>query len=61
MIDVRVVDESGSEMGVGQPGVVARGANVMRGFARNTRPFAKLRCSAYRMPSGASWSWRVSC
>jgi len=32
-VDVRVVDESGTEVGVGQPGeVVARGANVMRGY-----------------------------
>jgi len=33
---VRVVDESGTEVGVGQPGeVVARGANVMRGYWKN--------------------------
>jgi long-chain acyl-CoA synthetase len=32
-IDVRVVDESGTEVGVGQPGeVVARGTNVMRSY-----------------------------
>jgi long-chain acyl-CoA synthetase len=32
-IDVRVVDDSGKEVGVGQPGeLVARGANVMRGY-----------------------------
>ena len=35
-VDVRVVDESGTEVGVGQPGeVVARGANVMRGYWKN--------------------------
>jgi long-chain acyl-CoA synthetase len=33
---VRVVDESGTEVGVGQPGeVVARGANVLRGYWNN--------------------------
>jgi long-chain acyl-CoA synthetase len=32
-IEVRVVDESGRERGIGQPGeLVARGANVMRGY-----------------------------
>jgi long-chain acyl-CoA synthetase len=32
-IDVRVIDESGNETEVGQPGeLVARGANVMRGY-----------------------------
>jgi acyl-CoA synthetase (AMP-forming)/AMP-acid ligase II len=32
-IDVRIVDESGKEVEVGQPGeLVARGANVMRGY-----------------------------
>jgi long-chain acyl-CoA synthetase len=32
-IDVRVVDDSGKDVGVGQPGeLVARGANVMRGY-----------------------------
>jgi long-chain acyl-CoA synthetase len=35
-VDVRVVDESGTELGVGQHGeVVARGANVMRGYWDN--------------------------
>jgi long-chain acyl-CoA synthetase len=35
-VDVRVVDESGTELGVGQAGeVVARGANVMRGYWNN--------------------------
>ena len=32
-IDVRVVDQSGTEVSAGQPGeLVARGANVMRGY-----------------------------
>jgi long-chain acyl-CoA synthetase len=35
-IDVRVVDQSGKEVEVGQPGeLVARGANVMRGYWHN--------------------------
>src|SRR6266571_2693142 len=35
-IDVRVVDESGKEVGTGHPGeLVARGANVMRGYWSN--------------------------
>ena len=35
-IDVRVVDESGKEVAAGQPGeLVARGANVMRGYWNN--------------------------
>jgi acyl-CoA synthetase (AMP-forming)/AMP-acid ligase II len=35
-VDVRVVDESGTELGVGQAGeVVARGANVMHGYWNN--------------------------
>ena len=35
-IDVRVVDQSGTEVSVGQPGeLVARGANVMRGYWNN--------------------------
>jgi len=35
-VDVRIVDESGTEVGVGQRGeVVARGANVMRGYWNN--------------------------
>src|SRR5262249_23128380 len=35
-VDVRVVDESGKEVEAGQPGeLVARGANVMRGYWNN--------------------------
>ena len=35
-VDVRVVDPFGAQVGVGQPGeVVARGANVMRGYWNN--------------------------
>ena len=35
-VDVQVVDESGSEVELGQPGeLVARGANVMRGYWNN--------------------------
>jgi long-chain acyl-CoA synthetase len=35
-IDVRVVDQSGTEVSAGQPGeLVARGANVMRGYWKN--------------------------
>ena len=35
-IDVRVVDQSGTEVSAGQPGeLVARGANVMRGYWNN--------------------------
>jgi long-chain acyl-CoA synthetase len=35
-IELRVVDESGGEVAVGQPGeLVARGANVMRGYWQN--------------------------
>ena len=35
-VDVRVVNESGAEVGAGQPGeVVARGANVMHGYWNN--------------------------
>jgi long-chain acyl-CoA synthetase len=35
-IDMRVVDESGKEVGVGQHGeLVARGANIMRGYWNN--------------------------
>ncbi len=35
-IDVRVVDQSGMEVSAGQPGeLVARGANVMRGYWKN--------------------------
>jgi acyl-CoA synthetase (AMP-forming)/AMP-acid ligase II len=37
-IEVRVVDESGNDVEVGQPGeLVARGANVMRGYWANTK------------------------
>jgi len=35
-VDVRIVDESGTEVGIGQPGeVVARGANVMHAYWNN--------------------------
>jgi long-chain acyl-CoA synthetase len=35
-IDVRIIDESGNEVDVGQPGeLVARGANVMHGYWNN--------------------------
>jgi acyl-CoA synthetase (AMP-forming)/AMP-acid ligase II len=35
-IDVRIIDESGQEVAVGRPGeLVARGANVMRGYWNN--------------------------
>ena len=35
-VDVRVVNDAGAQVGVGQPGeVVARGANVMRGYWNN--------------------------
>jgi long-chain acyl-CoA synthetase len=37
-IEVRVVDESGNDVQLGQPGeLVARGANVMRGYWANTK------------------------
>ncbi len=40
-IDVRVVDESGKEVGTGHPGeLVARGANVMRGYWNNAEATA---------------------
>jgi acyl-CoA synthetase (AMP-forming)/AMP-acid ligase II len=37
-IDVRIVDDAGKEVGVGQTGeLVARGANVMRGYWNNPK------------------------
>ena len=40
-IDLRVVDESGKEVGAGHPGeLVVRGANVMRGYWNNTEATA---------------------
>ena len=40
-IDVRVVDEKGKELGIGCPGeLVARGANVMRGYWNNAEETA---------------------
>ena len=37
-IDVRIIDESGNEVEVGRPGeLVARGANVMRGYWNNPK------------------------
>ncbi|MEJ1965547.1 MAG: long-chain fatty acid--CoA ligase [Gammaproteobacteria bacterium] len=42
-IDVRVVDESGSELGVGRAGeFVARGANVMRSYWNNPEETARV-------------------
>jgi len=41
-IDVRVVDQSGAEVPVGQPGeLVARGANVTRGYWNNPEETAR--------------------
>ena len=41
-VDVRVVDESGQELGIGRPGeLVARGANVMRGYWNNPEETAR--------------------
>jgi long-chain acyl-CoA synthetase len=40
-IDVRVVDENGKELGIGQPGeLVARGTNVMRSYWNNAEETA---------------------
>ena len=53
-IEVRVVDDSGKEVEVGQPGeLVARGANVMRGYWNN--PKESLFRSGHR-PGAASRS-----
>ena len=40
-VDVRVVDDTGKELGIGRPGeLVARGANVMRGYWNNAEETA---------------------
>jgi long-chain acyl-CoA synthetase len=45
-VDVRVVDESGTEVGVGQSGeVVARGANVMHGYWNNREETLRAFCN----------------
>ena len=41
-VDVRVVDESGRQLGIGDPGeLVARGANVMRGYWNDPQETAR--------------------
>ena len=49
-IDVRVVDDSGNEVEVGQPGeLVARGANIMRGYWNNLEETSRaFRAGAFR-------------
>ncbi|HYL97452.1 MAG TPA: AMP-binding protein, partial [Blastocatellia bacterium] len=49
-IDIRVVDESGKEVEAGQPGeLVARGANVMRGYWNNPEETSRaFRGGAFR-------------
>jgi long-subunit acyl-CoA synthetase (AMP-forming) len=65
-IDVRVVDESGKEVRPGQPGeLVARGANVMRGYWNNPEDTSRAfrdgcfvrETSAIGMQTGTSTSW----
>ena len=65
-IDLRVVDESGKEVGAGQSGeLVVRGANVMRGYWKNAAATALAfrdglfvrETSAIRMQPGISTFW----